>query len=60
MSSCSAVTEALGGLDDVRSVDVDLTAGRVTVVTVGEPDEALVSAAVSEAGYEVTGRAAAA
>ncbi|MGX2993320.1 heavy-metal-associated domain-containing protein [Streptomyces sp. JNUCC 64] len=54
----SSVSKAVGDLDGVRSVDVDVATGRVTVTTGGEPDDALIARAVDEAGYEVTGRAA--
>ncbi|WP_314172134.1 heavy-metal-associated domain-containing protein [Streptomyces winkii] len=54
----AAVTEAVGGLETVRSVSVDVEAGRVTVTTGGEPDDALIAEAVDDAGYELTGRAA--
>ncbi|MDA2806189.1 heavy-metal-associated domain-containing protein [Nocardiopsis suaedae] len=53
----SAVTEAVGALAGVRSVDVDLEAGTVTVAADGEPDDALIAKAVDDAGYELTGRA---
>ncbi|WP_445397843.1 heavy-metal-associated domain-containing protein [Streptomyces sp. LE64] len=53
----SSVTEAVGALEGVRSVEVDVASGRVTVITEAEPDDASVSRAVEEAGYEVTGRA---
>lgn len=54
----TALTGAIGALDGVLGVDVDLDAGRVTVRTSGEPDEAAVARAVDDAGYELTGRAA--
>jgi copper chaperone CopZ len=53
-----AVTEAVGALDDVRAVDVDLEAARITVITGGAPDDALIAKAVDDVGYEVTGRVA--
>ncbi|MEU8616451.1 cation transporter [Streptomyces sp. NPDC048623] len=53
----TAITNAVSALDGVISVDVDVTAGKVTVVTGGEPDEAALAAAVDDAGYELTGRA---
>jgi copper chaperone CopZ len=52
----AAVTEAVGGVDGVLSVDVDVDAGRVTVIAEGSPDDALIAKAVDEAGYELTGR----
>lgn len=53
----SAVAGALTGLPGVTRADVDLTSGRVTVTSDGEPDDALVAEAVDETGYTVTGRA---
>ncbi|BAU85116.1 copper chaperone [Streptomyces laurentii] len=53
----TAITNSVSALDGVISVDVDVTAGKVTVVTGGEPDDAAISAAVDDAGYELTGRA---
>ncbi|EMF02377.1 heavy-metal-associated domain-containing protein [Streptomyces mobaraensis NBRC 13819 = DSM 40847] len=52
----SAVTEAVGALGAVRAVKVDVAAGRVTVTTAGEPDDAAVAEAVDDAGYELAGR----
>lgn len=58
-SHCKAsVTEAVSGVDGVLSVDVDVDAGRVTVIAKENPDDALIAKAVDEAGYELTGRAA--
>jgi copper chaperone CopZ len=55
---CKAtLTTAIGGLDDVATVDVDLGTGRVTVVSAAEPDDALIARVVDDAGYELTGRA---
>ncbi len=54
-----AVTSELDAVDGVRSVAVDLVAGGTSVVTVTSVaplDEAAVSAAVDEAGYEFAGR----
>lgn len=53
----TAITNSVSALDGVISVDVDVAAGKVTVVTGGEPDEAAITAAVDDAGYELTGRA---
>ncbi|MFE5907541.1 heavy-metal-associated domain-containing protein [Streptomyces wedmorensis] len=53
----SAITGSVGALDGVISVDVDVTGGLVTVTTGGEPDDAAITAAVDDAGYELTGRA---
>ncbi|GHA58250.1 heavy-metal-associated domain-containing protein [Streptomyces purpurascens] len=54
---CKAtLTEAIGGLDGVSGVDVDLGTGRVTVTSAAEPDDAAIAETVDEAGYELTGR----
>ncbi|WP_017238422.1 heavy-metal-associated domain-containing protein [Streptomyces sp. SS] len=53
----SAITRSVGALDGVVSVDVDVAGGLVTVTTGGEPDDAAITAAVDDAGYELTGRA---
>lgn len=49
-----AVTEEVGKLDGVTTVDVDLASGAVTVISEAPLDDADVAAAVDEAGYEVT------
>lgn len=48
-----AVTAEVGGLDGVTSVDVDLASGEVTVTSDAPLNEAVVRAAVDEAGYEL-------
>ncbi len=48
-----SVTEEVGEVAGVTSVDVDLAAGRVTVTGAGVEDAA-VREAVAGAGYEVT------
>ncbi len=48
-----AVKEALGELDGVNKVEVDLTSGKVTVQGEGLEDSKL-REAVDEAGYEVS------
>ncbi|WP_432752917.1 cation transporter [Streptomyces sp. JL2001] len=53
----TAVTEAVGALDDVTSVDVDVPGGQVTVTTGGAPDDTAIAAAIDDAGYTLTGRA---
>ncbi|MCX5277700.1 MULTISPECIES: heavy-metal-associated domain-containing protein [Streptomyces] len=56
---CKAtLTKEIGALDGVLSVDVDLSAGQVSVTTSNEPDDALLAQVIDEAGYELTGRAA--
>jgi copper ion binding protein len=49
-----AVTEEVSKLDGVRSVDVDLASGRVTVHSDAPVDEQAFAAAVDEAGYAVS------
>ncbi|MGC5038790.1 heavy-metal-associated domain-containing protein [Streptomyces sp. DT190] len=54
---CKAtLTGAIGALDGVSGVEVDLGTGHVTVTGAGEPDDAAIAEAVDEAGYELTGR----
>ncbi|MFI6122014.1 heavy-metal-associated domain-containing protein [Streptomyces sp. NPDC051064] len=53
----TTLTREIGALDNVLAVDVDVSAGRVSVTTGGEPDDALIASTVDEAGYELTGRA---
>ncbi|MDX2560185.1 heavy-metal-associated domain-containing protein [Streptomyces sp. TX20-6-3] len=53
----TAITQSVSALDGVISVDVDVDGGLVTVTTGGEPDDAAITAAVDDAGYELTGRA---
>ncbi|MFE6619949.1 heavy-metal-associated domain-containing protein [Streptomyces sp. NPDC008086] len=56
---CKAtLTRAIGELDGVTEVGVDLATGQVTVTSAAEPDDALIAEVVDEAGYELTGRAA--
>jgi len=54
----ATLTEAIGALDGVTGVDVDLATGHVTVTSAAEPDDARIAAVVDDAGYELTGRAA--
>ncbi|MFF2806281.1 heavy-metal-associated domain-containing protein [Streptomyces sp. NPDC058000] len=51
------VTKAVGALDDVVAVEVEIGTGLVTVTTGGAPDDALIASTVDEAGYDFTGRA---
>ncbi|MFJ8532018.1 heavy-metal-associated domain-containing protein [Streptomyces sp. NPDC093591] len=56
---CKAtLTKAIGGLDGVTGVDVDIASGHVTVISATEPDDAVIADVVDDAGYELTGRAA--
>ncbi|MBB6174774.1 copper chaperone CopZ [Nocardiopsis mwathae] len=48
-----SVTTAVGAVAGVADVEVDLPTGRVTVGSDGPVDDALVRAAVEEAGYAV-------
>ena len=47
----SSVSEEVGEIAGVENVDVDLDSGRVTVTSEAPLDEAVVKAAVEEAGY---------
>ncbi|MFJ6569096.1 heavy-metal-associated domain-containing protein [Streptomyces sp. NPDC091292] len=53
----STLTKAIGDVDGVRTVDVDLTAGTVTVLSASALDDTLIADVVDDAGYAVTGRA---
>lgn len=50
----ASVTEEVGKLDGVTTVDVDLASGRVTVESDGPLDDAAFTAAVDEAGFTVS------
>jgi copper chaperone len=50
----SAVTEELGAIAGVTSVQVDLATGRVSVTSTVALDDATVHAAIGEAGYEMS------
>ena len=50
-----SVSEEIGELPGVRTVDVTLDSGSVTVTSDAPLDTAAVRAAVEEAGYELTG-----
>jgi copper chaperone len=49
----NAVTAEVSRIASVRSVDIDLTGGRVTVASDQPLDDAELKAAVEEAGYEI-------
>ncbi|MFE0812909.1 heavy-metal-associated domain-containing protein [Streptomyces sp. NPDC058794] len=51
------VTKAITGLGGVHRVDVDVQAGRVSVSSERELDEARLTEALDDIGYELTGRA---
>ncbi|MDQ1007375.1 copper chaperone [Streptomyces sp. V4I23] len=53
----SVVAKAIGGLDNVISVDVEIGTGLVTITTGGAPDDDLIAKTIGEAGYEYAGRA---
>lgn len=48
-----AVTKALGALDGIRDVHVDLQNGLATYEEVKRVDQAAVAAAIKKAGFEV-------
>lgn len=50
----SAVTQEVGAIEAVTDVQVDLATGRVSVTSDGPLDDAVVRAAIDEAGYEVS------
>ncbi|MGY5079175.1 heavy-metal-associated domain-containing protein [Streptomyces nigrescens] len=54
----TTLTKAIGEIDDVQSVEVDIAAGQVTVTSGDELDYAVLAKVVDEAGYELTGHAA--
>lgn len=49
----NAVTAEISRIPGVTAVDIDLTSGAVNVTSDAALDEAAVSAAVDEAGYEL-------
>jgi copper chaperone len=51
----NAVTEEVSAVPGVTGVDVDLASGGLTVTSEAPVDEAVVRAAVEEAGYQVAG-----
>ncbi|WP_336209501.1 heavy-metal-associated domain-containing protein [Nonomuraea sp. LPB2021202275-12-8] len=53
----SSVKEEVGEVAGVTSVEVDLASGVLTVVSESPVDQARISAAVEEAGYELAGTA---
>ncbi|MFD4247350.1 heavy-metal-associated domain-containing protein [Streptomyces sp. NPDC058525] len=53
-----AITKAVGAVDGVSRVEVDLASGQVTVVSAAGLDDQVIAAAVDDAGYELTGRTA--
>ncbi|MFI7453474.1 heavy-metal-associated domain-containing protein [Nonomuraea sp. NPDC049714] len=51
----SSVKEEVAEVAGVTSVEVDLASGALTVVSESPVDQARISAAVEEAGYELAG-----
>jgi copper ion binding protein len=51
-----AITKAVGAVDGVSRVEVDLASGQVTVISTADLDDQVIAAVVDDAGYEVTGR----
>lgn len=51
----SAVTAEVGAVEGVSAVQVDLATGRVRVTSDVAVDDAAVHAAITEAGYEISG-----
>ena len=49
----TSIEDAVGGLDGVTDVDVDLPLGQVTITSDRPVDLAAVAAAVDDAGYEL-------
>lgn len=50
-----AVTKALGGMDGIRDVQVNLETGEVSFTEEKPVDRALIRGRISKAGYEVVG-----
>ncbi len=50
----SAVTEEISAIEGVTGVQVDLATGRVSVTSTVALDDAVVRAAIDEAGYEIS------
>lgn len=50
-----AVRQEVGELAGVTGVEVDVDAGKVTVIAAPFPDDKALRAAIEEAGYELVG-----
>lgn len=50
-----AVTKALGAVDGIKNVQVDLKTGTATYEETKPVDEAAVAAAIRKAGYDIDG-----
>jgi copper chaperone len=48
-----AVTKALGAVDGIKDVNVDLKSGTATYAEIKTVDPAVVTAAIKKAGYEI-------
>ncbi|MGW6703827.1 heavy-metal-associated domain-containing protein [Streptomyces sp. NPDC054956] len=56
---CKAtLTDAIGAIDGVSNVEVDLASGQVAVTSANALDDQVIAGVVDDAGYEVTGHAA--
>lgn len=51
----TSVREEVGGIPGVRTVDVDLSTGLVTIGSESQLDPSAISDAVAEAGYAIAG-----
>ena len=51
----TTLTKAIGGMDHVLGVDVDVDAGLVTVTSAGDLDGTELAAVIDDAGYKLTG-----
>ena len=49
----SSISSAVGKVDGVTDVSVDLTSGQVTVTADTSPDQAALRAAVEDAGFDL-------
>ena len=55
MHCVKSVTDTLNGLDAVISTEVDLEQNSAVIETAQEPDEAVITSVITDAGYSVTG-----
>ncbi|QUW85487.1 heavy-metal-associated domain-containing protein (plasmid) [Streptomyces mirabilis] len=54
-----SISAAVSAMDGVQAVKADAATGLVTVVSTAEPSDALIGAAIGNAGYTLSGRASA-
>ncbi|KAF5990734.1 heavy-metal-associated domain-containing protein [Streptomyces sp. WAC00263] len=52
-----SIFAAVSALDSVHAVQADAATGLVTVVSAAEPSDALISTAIANTGYTLSGRA---